>query len=218
MDYYTVLGVSKSVTTGEIRKAYLVLAKKYHPDKFTDRKEAEKMHEKFSLIVKAYKTLLDHTKRTEYDKTLASTSYKQKVEETPRKIQAKMAFKNGIEYYKKGNFWRAEKYFKSAVSLSPDTPLYNSYLGLTLGRQGSKDGALKYCQKAVDKELYNSHFHVNLGIVYKLLDDNENALKCFKEALAWNEKDSRAQEELKKIKHKVKKKAGFFSRFLKKGG
>lgn len=218
MDYYTVLGIDKKATKAEIRKAYLKLAKKYHPDKHANGDDAKEMNVKFSLIAKAYKVLLDDDKRAEYDKKLRSTSYKQKVENTPRTIQAKNAFKNGISYYKKGDFWRAEKYFRSAVSLSPKTQIYRSYLGLALIRQKRrKEEALDYCKKAVESEVYNSHFHVNLGIAYKVLGETEKAKKCFQEALNWDENDLRARKQLEKLEKDTKKK-GFFSKFFSKGG
>ena len=66
--------------------------------------------------------------------------------------------------------------------------------------------------------MYNSHFHVNLGLVYRILGDTGNAIKSFEEAITWNEKDSRALEELEKIQGKRKGKGGFFSRFFSKGG
>jgi curved DNA-binding protein CbpA len=219
MNYYTLLGINKNATKEEIRKAYLALAKKYHPDKFTDREEAQKMQEKFSKIANAYKILLDDNKRSEYDKTLQSVSYKEKKEKAPRTAQSKMAFKNGLEYYKQGDFWRAERYFRSAVSLSPDVPLYKSYLGLSLARQKNRaEDALRYCQEAINAEIYNSHFHVNIGIVYRILGDDEKAMKSFKEALSWNENDQRALREIQKLEGKEKKGDGFISRFFKKGG
>lgn len=219
MNYYRLLGINKNATRQEIRKAYLLLAKKYHPDNFMDKEEAEKMQEKFSLIVNAYKTLWDENKRTEYDRTLSSVSYKDKVKKSPKNVQAKIAFKNGLAFYKKGDFWRAEKYFKSAVLLSSGSPLYKSYLGLALIRQGRRtDEALQYCKEAIEQELYNSIFHVNLGIVYNIIGDKKNAIRCFEEALSWNENDLRAQEELQKMKNKEGKKSGFFSRLFNKGG
>lgn len=63
-DYYEVLGVSKSATEDEIKKAYRKLAIKYHPDRNPDNKEAE---EKFKEAAEAYDVLHDPQKRQQYD-------------------------------------------------------------------------------------------------------------------------------------------------------
>ena len=63
-DYYEVLGVAKNAGDGEIKKAYRVLAKKYHPDMNPGDKEAEK---KFKEASEAYAVLSDSDKRRQYD-------------------------------------------------------------------------------------------------------------------------------------------------------
>lgn len=63
-DYYEVLGVSKTATPDEIKKAYRKLAIKYHPDRNPDNKEAE---DKFKEAAEAYEVLSNEEKRQKYD-------------------------------------------------------------------------------------------------------------------------------------------------------
>lgn len=64
-DYYKVLGVEKTATADEIKKAYRKLAKKYHPDANpTDKKQAE---EKFKEVSEAYEVLGNAENRKKYD-------------------------------------------------------------------------------------------------------------------------------------------------------
>ncbi|MCD8360662.1 MAG: molecular chaperone DnaJ [Acidaminococcaceae bacterium] len=63
-DYYDVLGVSKTATADEIKKAYRKLARQYHPDVNKDNLEAA---EKFKEASEAYSVLSDEQKRAQYD-------------------------------------------------------------------------------------------------------------------------------------------------------
>ena len=63
-DYYVTLGVARSASPEEIKKAYRKLALQFHPDKKPDNKQAE---EKFKAAAEAYETLSDPEKRQRYD-------------------------------------------------------------------------------------------------------------------------------------------------------
>lgn len=64
-DYYEILGVNKSATADEIKKAYRKTAIQFHPDKNPGNKEAE---EKFKEAAEAYEVLSDENKRAQYDR------------------------------------------------------------------------------------------------------------------------------------------------------
>ena len=74
MEYYQTLGVAKTASADEIKKAYRKLALKYHPDKNQGNKEAE---EKFKEISEAYAVLSDAEKRKHYD-TFGSAGFRQR--------------------------------------------------------------------------------------------------------------------------------------------
>jgi len=63
-DLYDIIGVSKSASKDEIKKAYRKVAMKYHPDKNPENKEAE---QKFKEAAEAYSVLGDDGKKAQYD-------------------------------------------------------------------------------------------------------------------------------------------------------
>lgn len=71
-NYYDILGVSKTATQDEIKKAYRKIAIKYHPDKNQGNKEAE---EKFKEASEAYSVLGDEEKRKEYDNPTTNANF-----------------------------------------------------------------------------------------------------------------------------------------------
>ncbi|XP_047435501.1 dnaJ homolog subfamily A member 3, mitochondrial-like isoform X2 [Mugil cephalus] len=63
-DFYDVLGVSRTASQKDIKKAYYQMAKKYHPDTNPDDPDAK---EKFAKLAEAYEVLSDEVKRKQYD-------------------------------------------------------------------------------------------------------------------------------------------------------
>ncbi|MBU0673793.1 MAG: molecular chaperone DnaJ [Proteobacteria bacterium] len=65
MDYYAILGIARSASADELKKAYRKIAMKYHPDRNPGDKEAE---DKFKEAAEAYEVLRDAEKRKVYDR------------------------------------------------------------------------------------------------------------------------------------------------------
>ena len=65
-DYYHILGVDKTSSPDEIKKAYRKLALRYHPDRNPGDKNAE---DRFKLISEAYAVLINPSKRAQYDRS-----------------------------------------------------------------------------------------------------------------------------------------------------
>jgi curved DNA-binding protein CbpA len=67
-DYYAILGVEQNASADDIRKAYLKLAKKLHPDRFpNDPEKKADAQEKFAKVTRAHEVLGDPRQKEEYD-------------------------------------------------------------------------------------------------------------------------------------------------------
>lgn len=73
MDYYEILGVSKTASDEEIKKAYRLKALQYHPDKNQGNASAEEM---FKKINEAYSVLSDSQKRAAYNSGFTSSQHR----------------------------------------------------------------------------------------------------------------------------------------------
>lgn len=102
IDYYKVLGLSKSATTAEIKKAYRKLARKYHPDVNPNDKTAEN---KFKEINEANEVLGDPEKRKKYDKYGKDWEHGEAYEQAQRQQQSQRHYQQqGAGGFGGGNF------------------------------------------------------------------------------------------------------------------
>lgn len=207
-NYYSVLGVTQNDTAEEIKKAYLRLAQKYHPDRFQDPDEKQNAHEQFSKITESYRVLSDDELRAEYDKSLDKGV---KPKEVARETQAKNAFKRAIVFLRQNDPWRAVNLLRIANRYHAQ-PLYLSYLGLALvyTKQYQQEGFEKLKQAAKDV-MFKPIFHVNVGLAYEYIGKKTEALQAYYEALNWDENNQAAKKGIERLEEKKK---GLFSRFF----
>ena len=85
IDYYKLLGLDKSASQAEVKKAYRKLARKYHPDLNPNDKEAQA---KFQQINEAHEVLSDPEKRKKYDEYGKDWKHADQFEEAKRQQAA----------------------------------------------------------------------------------------------------------------------------------
>ena len=98
IDYYGILGLAKSATQEEIKKAYRKLARKYHPDLNPNNKEAEK---KFKEINEAHEVLSHPENRKKYDQYGKDWKHADAFEEA-RKQQGQSQSRHGFSQQSQG--------------------------------------------------------------------------------------------------------------------
>lgn len=115
--YYEVLGIEKTATADEIKKAYRSLAFKYHPDRNPGDTVAE---EKFKEISAAYDVLGDETKRRNYDLTGQTESYSNNYNTYNRSS----TYQNGNPFTDEETFW---EWFSNAQGYNYNTQNYDNH-------------------------------------------------------------------------------------------
>ncbi len=206
-DYYFILGVPEDATKEEIRRAYIKLAREYHPDKQYGNDDWNKLNEEFSLIVEAYNVLIDTQKRKEYDQYLSDLRSGKLKEADKKKEHAKRMYKNGKATYKKGENERALGYFKAAVQFDGSNPLYHSYYGLLLIIEGKDiEEGWKEIKKAIQESMEHEEIVINYGKASILADKEKEALPTMKNAIKWFPKNKEILELAKEVEKSYKRK------------
>ena len=161
-DYYEVLGVSKSATDEELKKAYRRLAKKYHPDANPDNKaEAER---KFKEVNEAYETLSDKQKRQMYD---------QFGFDGPQNFGGSQ----GGGYYSYGSGFSGFGGFSDFGDFGDLGDIFSSFFGGSSSRSRSSNGVRKGADLKINLEITFEESY--LGVEKEIsLNRNETCSSC----------------------------------------
>jgi len=207
-NYYIILGLNYSATQSEIRKAYMQLAQKFHPDKYTNEDEKKRAHQQFAKITEAYRILSDENLKSEYDKSLQKGI---KPQEEAREVQAKNAYTRALAFLKQNDPWRAVNLLRIACRYDPQ-PVYLSYLGLALvyTRQYKNEGFEKL-KEAIKQLMFNPVVYLNLGLAQEFAGNTPEALQAYYEALNWDHNNPIAKKAIERLQPK---KSGFFSKLF----
>ncbi len=151
-DYYKILGVKKTASPDEIKKAYRKLAVKYHPDKNPDNSQAE---EKFKDLTEAHEVLKDAEKRAKYDRLgsqwrkFENTS-QQKTNSTNRNYGGNGSFSDFFNQFFSGSSFQFSQ--DDFATDEPNAKVPTEKVSFTLSLQEAYKGAEKIV-KAYNKKL-----------------------------------------------------------------
>lgn len=205
MDYFQILGVPRTATRDEVKRAYFALAKEYHPDKHYGSASAEVRNlagEVFALIGSAHDTLVDDEERERYLEDLSHGVKKHVSDEVSRILAAEGKFERGEEFLRNRQFREAYTAFREAVEIYPDEGEFHAFLGWSLFQCDPKDEpatqkAMDSIERAIRLNPKVDKAYLFLGYIFKASGRPDKAEKQFEKAIQCNPDCTEALRELR---------------------
>ncbi|MFW6369376.1 MAG: response regulator, partial [Myxococcota bacterium] len=193
--YFEILGLSRSATSSDVRKAYFALAREYHPDKISGAmgdEVRELAGQIYDLISLANEVLLDPAEREAYVQQLGAGARKKEVsDEVSRILAAEGKFQRGETFMRQGRLEQASQAFREAIGLYPDEGEFHASLGWAQYQSAPRDpakvdSALEHIMKAIQLNPRLDKAYLFLGYVYKGMGRGDKAEKQFEKAIQCN--------------------------------
>ncbi len=218
-DFYERLGIEKGADNKTIKRSYMQLAARWHPDRFSQFElgpAAKELQQLFALLTEAHTTLTNASRREEYDAGLALGVGKgggggHRVD--PRAVfQADSVFKLGTQLLEQRKYKAALEKFEQAVELNSDSNIFRAYHHFaqyqTLpkaknGKPASESRAQDLKKKIEECCAETEEFdmgHVFLGYIALDQERSADARRHFRIALGINGKNLDAKRQLRLMK------------------
>jgi len=167
-NYYQILGVAKTASEDDIKKAYFHLARKFHPDRF-DRsvlpQQKAQIEDIFDMVTKAYRTLTSREQRKDYD-AKGAPGEAEKGKDMQKKADIK--FRQAKTLYSQARYEDAVVLLEEVVRLNRNKGDYFLLLAMTEAKIPSfRRKAEEHFLKAIEMEPWNAEGLVGLGVLYK---------------------------------------------------
>jgi DNA-binding response OmpR family regulator/curved DNA-binding protein CbpA len=204
-DYFALFGIEDSADQETLRRSYVGLAKKYHPDRYQQdnfsRDLRQKVNALFQHISEAYEILSQPGKRQLYLQQQHSGG-KTVQDQAGAIIQAETFFQQGLSLVRKGNFTAAHDVLEKAVELYGNEAEYLCYLALAKFRTDTGDDVRKtQAQVLITRALQMNNnldiAHLFHGYMLKDAGKEREAEKRFELAIQRNPNCTEALRELR---------------------
>jgi CheY-like chemotaxis protein len=221
-DYFGILGIAKNAGDHEIRAAYVDLAKRTHPDRFTGASEPVRhlAEEVFGLISRAHEVLSDRTRRLEYIRDRGNQARDaEELEEGQRALQAELEFQRGAICLRKKSYSRAVAHFEKAVHAYPEEGEYHAYYGWALylldpDAPGRLREALEHVLKGRKLAPGREKPYLFLGRLYLAANRGKIAERMFARAVQLDPDCVEALRELRLLNMRRERSKGLVRRIL----
>lgn len=154
IDYYSILGVSKTASADDIKKAYRKLARKYHPDINPNDEEAKK---KFQQVNEANEVLSDSEKRKKYDEYGENWKHAEEYEKARQQQSQNGGF---ADFGSFGGFGSGTSY-----SFGDNDGEFSDFFESLFGRARSSSG--RGSSRGFRGQDFTSEFHLSMRDVYE---------------------------------------------------
>ena len=219
-DLYGVLGVETSASGDAIKRAYIEIAKRLHPDRIGSQfdDELKQMAAKiFNVATNAHDTLTNNRKRREYLDAVQeqSTSAKHSPGAGSETELSKIAFHKGSVMLTKRSYAEAESYLQEAVRVSPNVARFWQSLGWAIYQNVEARTDADRLEEARDcweealelnESDYTSLYY--LALYWKAKDDSERCREALVAALRYKPNFIDAKRELRLMRMRRKNKRG----------
>jgi len=185
LNHYECLGVEPDAEPSDIKRVYLLAAKRYHPDALARSGVDEEVRRHatavFAKIGVAYGVLSNASKRADYDASLASSDAGIDIDAL---TQAEILFRKGEILLQAGNFQGAVEYLQPAVDIWPEEAAYRASLGWCLykKRPSEPERGLEHLERAAELERADGVIQFRLSVVLRALGETERAAKILEDA------------------------------------
>jgi CheY-like chemotaxis protein/curved DNA-binding protein CbpA len=188
--YFEVLGVPEDAATSDLRRAFVGLAKRYHPDRFNaESKEVQALAaEVFANISLAHDTLSDPAMKKAYLARMRGAGPSGSSGEVARIVSAEGEFRNGERLLKQRAFEQALEHFRRALELDPSEGEFSALYGWTLFLVNQNDPetrteAIRRLEEAQTLAPRSPSGYYYLGLLWKACDQARQADRMFRKVL-----------------------------------
>jgi len=196
-NFYQVLGVVPGASESEIRHAYYSLAKRLHPDKFSDEETKTRVEKLFAAITEAYATLSKPESRKDFDQTLQQVAAKASPEISPAAL-ARQNFLAGKAHLEKHEMAKALSFFEHAAQQDPGREEYFRYLAMVQSTNPRlRREAEQNFLKAIELNPTSAESYALLGLLYRRIGRLDLGDEYLQRALSWDPTNETALEALR---------------------